>query len=293
MLEEFITKHRLDDRFTTIANQWYIPLAEQLLVHQAGASKPFYVGINGCQGSGKSTLADFVSEYLHKQHKLRVVVLSLDDFYLSRQQRAQLGMNIHPLLQTRGVPGTHDVQLIKSVLEQLHGQHSEIAIPRFNKANDNPLSSAYWPVVKTPVDMVIFEGWSWGVMPQSADQLSQPVNSLEAEQDQRKIWRQYVNQQLMVHYLPLYEQMDYWLMLQAPSFDHVFQWRLEQEKKLALTATGEKRHIMSTQQICDFIQHFQRLTQHALNTLPARCDQVFKLDKDRNIVSVTTRDAYA
>ncbi|MBC3766224.1 P-loop NTPase fold protein [Neptunicella marina] len=293
MLEEFITKHRLDDRFTTIANQWYIPLAEQLLVHQSSANKPFYVGINGCQGSGKSTLADFLSEYLHQQHQLRVVVLSLDDFYLSRQQRAQLGMNIHPLLQTRGVPGTHDVQLIKSVLEQLHGSHSEIAIPRFNKANDNPLSSAYWPVVKTPVDMVIFEGWSWGVMAQSADQLNQAVNSLEAEQDQRKIWRQYVNQQLMVHYQPLYEQMDYWLMLQAPSFDHVFQWRLEQEKKLALSATGEKRHIMSTQQICDFIQHFQRLTQHALNTLPARCDQVFKLDKDRNIVSVTTRDAYA
>ncbi|WP_416305363.1 kinase [Neptunicella sp. SCSIO 80796] len=294
MLAEFITKHRLNDDFTDTARQWYIPLAEQLLVHHEGAKRPFYVGLNGCQGSGKSTLADFVREYLTTKHGLNVVVLSLDDFYLSRNQRAELAMKVHPLLQTRGVPGTHDIKLVGILLHQMAEAHSEVSIPRFSKAIDNPLSSVYWPVVTTPVDIVIFEGWCWGVTAQSTSELERSVNSLESEQDERRLWRNYVNQQLEAHYQPLYETMDYWLMLQAPSFDHVFQWRLEQEKKLAAsTDASAHTHIMSTRQICDFIQHYQRLTEHALETLPQRCDQVFKLDKNRQIVAINTKETYA
>ncbi|WP_438862718.1 kinase [Neptunicella sp.] len=294
MFAEFITKHRLNDDFIDTAKQWYVPLAEQLVVHHEGAKRPFYVGLNGCQGSGKSTLADFIQQYLAENHALKVVVLSLDDFYLSRQQRAELAMKVHPLLQTRGVPGTHDIAMAKLVLGHLAETGTEVALPKFSKAMDNPLSSMYWPVVKTPVDIVIFEGWCWGVTAQSASELEQSVNSLESEQDERRLWRHYVNQQLKTHYEPLYEMMDYWLMLQAPSFDHVFQWRLEQEKKLAAsTDPAAQSHIMTTRQICDFIQHYQRLTEHGLQTLPARCDQVFKLDKNRQIISLNSKEAYA
>ena len=80
MFSSFIAKHKLHKGFSETAEQYYVPLAEQLKKHQDGAQKAFYVGINGSQGSGKSTLAEFIKDYLHDKYELNVVVLSLDDF---------------------------------------------------------------------------------------------------------------------------------------------------------------------------------------------------------------------
>ena len=38
-------------------------------------------------------------------------MLSLDDLYLPKAERLRLARDVHPLLATRGVPGTHDVAL--------------------------------------------------------------------------------------------------------------------------------------------------------------------------------------
>ena len=60
--------------------------------------------MNGAQGSGKSTLARFLQLYLEKLYGLSVVILSLDDLYLTRAERIALAEEVHPLLETRGVP---------------------------------------------------------------------------------------------------------------------------------------------------------------------------------------------
>ena len=72
-------------------------------------------------------------------------------------------------------------------------------------------------------------------------------------------------------------------MLAAPSFDSVLHWRLEQEHKLAKTSKGEKTGVMNDDEVARFIEHYQRLTEHALSTLPQQCDTVFYLDEHRNI----------
>ena len=41
----------------------------------------------------------------------RAVTFSMDDLYLGRAARVDLARRIHPLLATRGVPGTHDPML--------------------------------------------------------------------------------------------------------------------------------------------------------------------------------------
>ena len=61
--------------------------------------------IAGLQGSGKSTLAAQVAARARSEG-LRVAVLSLDDLYLTRAQRQRLALDVHPLLATRGPPGT-------------------------------------------------------------------------------------------------------------------------------------------------------------------------------------------
>jgi D-glycerate 3-kinase len=289
-LSEFINENKLSRSFEASAIKYFIPLAEHLSMHQYGALKPLFVGINGSQGSGKSTLADFIKTYLQQEYSLNVVTLSLDDFYYSKAKRAELAKTIHPLLATRGAPGTHDLKHIHNVLEQLVYNKQNIKLPRFNKATDNPFPSELWPTTAIPVNIVLFEGWCWGVSAQSEAELETPVNPFEQTHDTQGLWRKYVNQQLKIGYEPLYRYFDTWIMLKAPAFGDVYQWRLEQEHKLrANTTKSHDNNIMSAAQIKDFIQFYQRLTEHSLTTSPPEFNHVFELDAHRKITAYTKK----
>lgn len=293
MLSTFINKNKLSSNFLKIAEEYYIPLGEEIKMHQSSANTSYFVGINGSQGSGKSTLSEFLKDYLTETYALKVIVMSLDDFYFSRVDRQIIAADVHPLFKTRGVPGTHNMNLAKNVLYALKHQQPTI-IPRFNKATDNPYPKSAWTPVLGSVDVVIFEGWCWGVEPQTYSQLQKPANTFEATEDPQVIWRNHANLQLSVHYQSLYSLMDKWVMLKAPSFADVYAWRLEQEQKLNVaTATKDQTAIMNEQQIQRFIQHYQRLTEQALETLPNKCDHVYALNSARTITSHKIKDVHA
>lgn len=285
-LKEMLARHRLPDAYLETAQYWFDPLAKQLAGQcQKNAGRPLLIGINGSQGSGKSTLSEYLRLVLQWDWGLRVVVLSLDDLYHTRSRRALLARQIHPLLATRGVPGTHDMELAEATLQKLlqPAVAAEVRIPRFDKATDDRKPEAEWDKVITPVDAVILEGWCLGIPPQQEADLLQPVNELEAREDQQGIWRHYVNQAIAYDYLPLYQQVQQWLMLRAPSFDCVFNWRMEQEKKLVPKTNSEG--VMDAGQVERFIQHFQRLTEHGLKVLPPLVHHLFQLDSQRNITA--------
>ncbi|XQW85235.1 kinase [Thalassotalea piscium] len=286
MLASFIKHHHLPDVFEQTANNYYLPIAEQITHKAKTSSVPLFVGINGCQGSGKSTLASFLAAYISEKHQLNVLVMSLDDFYLSQAKRQVLAQTVHPLLATRGVPGTHDTKLMAEVFKKLSLNQSDFVIPRFNKAADEPCDKSQWQHVDSTVDIVLFEGWCWGINAQSLPELESPVNALEQRYDAEGIWRQYVNAQLINQYQPLYRYFDFWVVLQAPSFDCVYRWRLEQEEKLAkhLQENASTSKVMTAQQVNDFIQFFQRLTEHGLATLGQSADILLTLDSQRQIM---------
>lgn len=290
MLAEFINSNRLPSRFKAVAEHVYIPLAERIyqqLNKRSEIAAPYFVGVNGCQGSGKSTFSEFIASYLSKTYGLVVVSMSLDDFYLATEARQTLAKGIHPLLSTRGVPGTHNVQSLNNVLTDLANRKFPCKIPKFNKALDEPYKQEKWQFIESEVDVVLLEGWCWGVPSQSNEQLQTPINELEKSQDPDASWRTYVNNQIINEYQPLYERMDYWIAIQAPSFDCVHRWRLEQEQKLALrlegSYAGQKTKLMDSAQVLVFIQFFQRLTEHGMNTLPNSADATLLLDESRNI----------
>ncbi len=292
MLSTFMEKNKLPESFKLLINKSYLPLAERIFAQYQNQGAPYFVGINGCQGSGKSTLSDYICYHLSETYNLNIVVMSLDDFYLSRDARSKLAQDIHPLLKTRGVPGTHNTPLLKAVLDKVKKRESGFAIPRFNKATDDPYSEDQWQHIEKPIDILILEGWCWGVTAQNDEQLLQPINALEQEKDQDSIWRSYVNSELLTHYQPLYQYFDFWAALQVPSFDSVYRWRLEQEQKLikTLSPTDQQSKVMNEEQILSFIQYFQRLTTHGMQTLPILAHAIYYLDENRCITKCVEKD---
>ncbi len=288
MLSAFIKQHKLTEEFRLTVRQYYQPLADRIFSQFTQSNNAYFVGINGCQGSGKSTLTDFIAKYLTIQYQLNTVVMSLDDFYLTSEKRNQLARDIHPLLATRGVPGTHDMVALNYVLTQLKEQKTGFSIPKFNKATDEPFPEKQWPVIENPVDIILLEGWCWGVKPQTQEQLKVPINELELQYDMSGEWRNYVNQQLKNTYEPLYKKMDFWLALQAPSFDCVYKWRLEQEQKLKDNNIDlQNSKIMSPEEILNFTQYFQRLSVQSCCSVTQSADTVFYLDSARNITNIS------
>ena len=290
-LQEFLKEHGLPQSFLKTLDEWYIPLAGRIAKHHDAAGRTLLIGVNGSQGSGKSTLAALLTQLLAQGFGLKAIDLSIDDFYLSRDARLSLARQIHPLLETRGVPGTHDVSLMCETLQQLTRESGGVCIPRFDKARDDRYPENQWHRVLAPVDIVIVEGWCLGTPAQADAALDSPVNDLEALEDPDGRWRRYVNQQIGGRYQDVYQMMDLWIMLQAPSFACVYQWRLEQEEKLAdkLLAgdqqNSSRNRLMTATQISRFIQHYQRLTEHSLEQLPGRVHFLFSLDAARQVVA--------
>lgn len=282
--QDLAATDRLPPQWLEDALRYIAPLAHEIASHHAARQHTLVVGINGAQGTGKSTLAKALALMLENKLNLTTTVLSLDDFYLSREARLHLGRAQHPLLVTRGVPGTHDITLALATLQRLRSTRDDVALPGFDKARDDCIAEADRLYTRAPRDVIILEGWCVGVQPQSAAALADPVNILESAEDRDGRWRSFVNERLGADYQELFACIDYLVMLKAPSFDCVLEWRSLQETKLAARNHSGTR-IMTPDAIMRFIQHYERLTRHAIATLPAQADVVLQLDANHRIRS--------
>lgn len=274
-------------------NRVYLPLAAWL-VRRKG-DKPLVLGINGGQGSGKSTLCEFLKLILQDGFGLRVAGLSIDDIYKTRAEREQLARTVHPLLLTRGVPGTHDVALGLGVIGALKiaGDGDSVSIPSFDKARDDRRPLNEWPHFQGKADIIIFEGWCVGAKPQDEGELARALNSLEAEEDADGRWRRYVNEQLKGAYAELFGQLDALVMLKVPSMERVFEWRSLQEEKLADSLAYDQQaacRIMDAAAIRRFVQHYERITRAMLEEMPKRADVTLFVDDEHQICRIQLKE---
>ncbi len=243
------------------------------------------VGLCGAQGSGKSTLAARLVDHFNAQG-MASAVLSLDDLYLTRAERQALARDVHPLLVTRGVPGTHDVALGISVLAALRaGQATRL--PRFDKARDDRLPESAWSLVAAGLRLLVFEGWCVGARAEMAAALDVPVNALERDEDRAGIWRGYANAALAGPYQALFGYVDMQLLLAAPAFAVVCDWRREQEQALRAHAAPDAPGLMTDAAIARFVAHYERLTRHILVEMPGRADLTLHLAPDRRVTRVS------
>ncbi|HVT32943.1 MAG TPA: kinase [Rhodanobacteraceae bacterium] len=244
-------------------------------------------GISGLQGSGKSTFAQQLAQAAVARG-WPSIVLALDDFYLGRRERAKLARDVHPLLATRGVPGTHDPALLERALDAvLRAAPSRSAsLPRFDKGRDTRVAPSRWRRVTRAPRLILLEGWCVGVPAQDARALARPLNALERIDDADGRWRTHVNAELAGAYARLWRRLDALIVLAAPDFAIVERWRGEPERELR--RRGAPR-AMSPHELKRFLMHYERLSRHALRTLPALADIVVALDASRNVVRIRAR----
>lgn len=280
-LVQFMTDERLPAKFRETFDEVCGPLADRAADWRSDFGRTALIGLCGAQGSGKSTIAA-VCVRLLQDRGLNAVALSLDDFYLGREARAWLAGKVNRLLQVRGPPGTHDVALACAVLDHLR-QEGITPLPAFNKAADERKPKSQWREAEGPVDVVIFEGWCVGARPEPGERLRTPINPLERRDDPNGAWRTYVNRQLAEHYQALFERLDRLVLLQAPGFEVVRGWRMEQEAKLRERTRGG----MSDAQVGQFVQYYERITRWVLEEMPSRADWVVPLRHDRTPVPTT------
>jgi D-glycerate 3-kinase len=280
-IDGFLQSERLPHSYRALIERVHVPLAARIAGRaSAQPARLLSIGICGTQASGKSTLSASLAKLLLEQG-LSVAVLSLDDLYMTHAARAALGQRVHPLLATRGVPGTHDIGLGMHVLDALTSGQA-VELPAFDKAQDDRRPPGSGRIAPAGTQVLLFEGWCVGAKPQPEAALREPANEHERLHDADGRWRRYVNNALAGDYQRLFARLDELWLLQAPGFEAVLEWRIGQERKLRerLAAAGQHdTRAMSDAEVARFIANYERLTRHILAEMPARADVVIPVER--------------
>ena len=191
------------------------------------------------------------------------------------------------MLLTRGVPGTHDINMMLNFFRKLKSKKfKRLKLPTFNKAIDDRYNKKKWYDLKKRPDVIIFEGWCVGAKSEKNTTLYKAINSLERAKDQKKIWRKHVNHQLKSKYKNLYSQLNCLIYLKAKNFSLLQKWRLKQERKLWLKSKkNSKLKIMNRGDVINFMQTYQRITQNMFKSMPKYASIIFNLNSHHQIKS--------
>ena len=286
--KEKIFNKSISDKESSL-KKFYIPISFWIEKKYKKKGKTLFLGFSGGQGSGKTTAVKILKIILKKFFKRKIHVSSIDDFYKTLKDRNKMSKNIHPLFKTRGVPGTHDINLIKKFFYFVKNKRfKKTKLPKFDKSIDDRSKKKYWFNIRERPEIVILEGWCVGAKPQSNFLIKKPVNLLEKFEDKDLTWRYYVNTKLKVEYKKLFSMIDSYIFMKIPNFKMVFKWRLLQENKLRKKSQFRKK-IMSYNEIKRFIMFYQRITLQMIKDLSKSASVVMLLNKNHKIKKVIFR----
>ena len=275
--DKFKNKEKMIKSFLVPVSFW--------IANKASKKKPYILGLAGGQGTGKTTISSIISIILRKYFKLNVFTISIDDFYKTRKERLLLSQKIHPSLMIRGVPGTHDINIMLNFFKRVKSKKfRKLKLPKFNKAIDDRYKKKLWYSISKRPDIIIFEGWCVGARAQKNSTLKKAINSLEKIDDKKLTWRKFVNHQLKSKYKKLYSKLNCLLFLKANNFSLLQQWRLKQEKKLWLkNKKSSNNKIMNKKDVIKFMQTYQRVTQNMFKYAPKYSSIILNLNSNHQI----------
>lgn len=239
------------------------------------------LGLNGPPGTGKTTLAGMLAAVdrtlrsaAGREATAPMVVLSLDDYYLSHDERLRLARKVHPKLAQRGVPGTHDTNRLFADIDRLSaGQAGTLSVPRFHKGRDEREPRGRELLLDGRPARVILEGWCVGIPPR----MTRPSGDASIDED-RDSFSLYVTQAHAQFYENWSRRAAGLWTLAAPDFETVVHWRWQQEQELP----GKQRMLPDIAAVRMFLQPFEPLIKYQLRQGAQWADLIIQLDKDHH-----------
>ena len=271
-------------KFSKIYIEKYIyPILKYII---SSKQKKFLIA--GSQGIGKSTLIKVLKKNLTIFYKKKVLILSLDNYYLSKKKRAVLSNKIHSLLLTRGVPGTHDIKLLLKNITSFEKSKYPIRLPIFSKLEDD--RSKKLLLINSKKEILLLEGWCCGCPPINQSFLFQDINFLEKKKDKNKIWRKFYNNKLKNDYAKIFKHFNTIIYIKPSTFSHIANWRLKQEKMMAIKNNGNQA--MNKKQVFEFIKYYEKITKWMMKTMPSISDLTIYVDKNQKIKRLSKNKKY-
>ncbi|VEU21712.1 DEKNAAC102378 [Brettanomyces naardenensis] len=229
-------------------------------------SPPLFVGVEGPQGSGKTTVCRQLAERLSVLYpNLNFVTFSMDDFYLTFEEQNEVAANdpTNVMLNGRGLPGTHDVDLLLKCLKQLATEKTNVDIPIYDKSQHrgrgDRVAFNKWIHIKKPtlIDVVIFEGWFNGYPSYSSEEdLISKWNKVKLRYPSvfENIGYEHIaklNRDL-VRYQAIWDYFDAFVCITTNTIDNVYKWRKQQEHDMI----KQKGAGMTDDEVVQFVDRY-------------------------------------
>ena len=285
MINNFSSKKIQIDLFNLTGKNYtikYINHSIKVIFEKIILSKKTKFMISGPQGCGKTTLLKLISKNFIEFYGIKPLCISLDDYYLTKKQRVKISNKIHPLLITRGVPGTHDIKKLLKTIELFDKKKYPIKLIKFDKLKDDRKKKT--TIIKPKKNIIVLEGWCCGCSKINNNYLKKNINKIE-KSDKNLLWRKYYNEKLNTEYKMLFNKFEYLIYYKITNFKYVLDWRLKQELQLSL-----KKNItikfMSKENIKNFILYYEKITKWMMKKTSPKASLVIKIDKDQIIKNI-------
>lgn len=145
----------------------HLPLAD-LIISWSSSKLTNVIGIAGPPGAGKSRLTAALLVIVSELTNKPAATVSLDDFYLTPSERERLGH------KWRAVPGTHDLKLLGSFIEEIQSAEEQISLPRY----DTRLEQRLNPLMVPRPWILLFEGLFVGAPVPGYEELNSALDYL-------------------------------------------------------------------------------------------------------------------
>ena len=265
--------------------------------HHDFTKKPLIVGINGPQGSGKTYLTNQLNKYLNESYPhFNIVQFSMDDLYLTKSDQDKLNDSTdNPLLKGRGLPGTHDLNILYDIFNKAISNYNksiweDIQIPKYDKSKYNGLGDRSGYInINSPIDIILFEGWFNGYINYSNDLLKLKYLTSEVSgilQLYKMFHLEEINDNLS-QYQKLWSYFDTFIMLKTNDVNNVYTWRLQQEHdsiiKNGSGMTDEEVTQFVIRYMPVYLLYYENLCNHGLKT--CQNNLIISIDIDRQVSS--------
>ena len=250
-----------------------LPILSQAYKFQNNLSDRKIIGLSALPGTGKTTLGKWL-EAISLKLKIKIAVISIDDFYLPSDEM-KLAINNNPWNVSRGFPGSHSVKLMNEKLLSWKTK-GELNVPVFDKSLRNGLGDrSHWRTDNP--DLLIIEGWFLGVEPIYQDINDETIKSAKLNTHELH-YRENIQKNLK-EYLDVWNLIDSIWHLKPLKFEYMNMWKSNQEHEMLV----QKGNALQDEKLSNFLRMLNVSIPHKSFDL-IDSYALLLIDQERNLV---------